>query len=248
MKLPFMNKTQTAEASPAESKPLRVVAYAAALDDARQQGHVFTVETYCQEQGFECISTIVEHDHTKSLGRPGLQEALDMLEAGAADALVVAELSQVALSARDLISLCSTHFESNTLISVAEDICYPAKPAPLMMTIMLSMMDSADGKQANPRLRSTPRAAKPESTEPSEIQKRLAKDREERDRPKREMEAEARVQANLQRGQAQLLAAAFEIDRAQKLTPDDRIALARKEQAEKHAAAQAHRFPPAQNK
>ncbi len=188
MKLPFMNRTQTAEASPAESKPLRVVAYAAALDDARQQGHVFTVETYCQEQGFDRIRTIVENDNTKDIGRPGLQEALDMLEAGAAEALVVAELSQVALSARDLISLCSTHFVSHTLISVAEDICYPAKPAPLMLTVMLSMMDSADGKQANPRLRFTPRAVMPTPPEPSEIQKILAAEREERNRPERERE------------------------------------------------------------
>src|ERR1700723_1232086 len=66
----------------------------------------------------------VERDvqSAKTKDRPGLARALAMLDAGAADGVLVTKLDRLTRSVRDLGTLIESHFHRYTLLSVGDCI------------------------------------------------------------------------------------------------------------------------------
>ncbi len=77
----------------------------------------------------------------KTLDREGLQRALAMLDAGEADALLVAKLDRLTRSVRDLDTLLSAHFAEGRrdLLSVAENIDTRSAAGRLVLNILASV-------------------------------------------------------------------------------------------------------------
>lgn len=77
----------------------------------------------------------------KTLDRPGLQSALGMLDAGEADALLVAKLDRLTRSVRDLDTLLSRYFAEGKhgLLSVAENIDTRSAAGRLVLNILASV-------------------------------------------------------------------------------------------------------------
>jgi site-specific DNA recombinase len=76
----------------------------------------------------------------KTLARPGLQRALAALEAGAADALLVAKLDRLTRSVRDLGELVERYFSSRfSLLSVADSIDTRSAAGRLVLNVLTSV-------------------------------------------------------------------------------------------------------------
>ena len=76
----------------------------------------------------------------KTLRRPGLQQALGMLKAGEADALLVAKLDRLTRSVRDLGELVESYFsERAALLSVADCIDTRSASGRLVLNVLASV-------------------------------------------------------------------------------------------------------------
>lgn len=75
----------------------------------------------------------------KSLDRPALQDALAMIEDGAADGLLVAKLDRLTRSVRDLGELLDGLFKSAALFSVSEQIDTRSAGGRLVLNVLASV-------------------------------------------------------------------------------------------------------------
>lgn len=80
------------------------------------------LEAYAALYDLQLIDVVVESASAKSLDRDGLQGVLKRLQAGDADALVVAKLDRLTRSVADLGRLVERHFQTCALLSVAEQV------------------------------------------------------------------------------------------------------------------------------
>ena len=100
------------------------------------------VEAYASLYDLELVAVIVDAGASaKTLDRPGLKRALDMLKSGEAEALLVAKLDRLTRSVRDLDTLLHAHFAGvgTALLSVAEQIDTRSAAGRLVLNILASV-------------------------------------------------------------------------------------------------------------
>lgn len=87
---------------------MKVVAYLRVSTDNQQESGLGLSDQeqkiigYCKLYDLELVKIIKEAASGRSLDRPGLQEALNMLEKGEAEGLIVAKLDRLTRSVRDM--------------------------------------------------------------------------------------------------------------------------------------------------
>ncbi len=100
------------------------------------------VAAYAELYDLELIDVIVDAGvSAKTLDRPGLNRALDLLRKGRAEALLVVKLDRLTRSVRDLGSLVDTHFASGkcALLSVSEQIDTRSAAGRLVLNVLGSV-------------------------------------------------------------------------------------------------------------
>jgi site-specific DNA recombinase len=100
------------------------------------------LEAYAALYDIELIAVIVDAGvSAKTLQRPGLQQALGMLDKGQANALLVAKLDRLTRSVKDLGALVEGYFASDniTLLSVADSIDTRTAAGRLVLNVLGSV-------------------------------------------------------------------------------------------------------------
>ena len=99
------------------------------------------VAAYCDLYGFELVRIEADAGASAStLKRDGLQRALNALEAGEADALVVVKLDRLTRSVRDLDNLLTSYFaERFALVSVAEQVDTTTATGRMILNVLMSV-------------------------------------------------------------------------------------------------------------
>jgi site-specific DNA recombinase len=99
------------------------------------------IQAYCELYGFDLTAIEVDAGASAStLSREGLQRALDALEAGDADALVVVKLDRLTRSVRDLDALLTHYFaERFALVSVAEQVDTTTATGRMILNVLMSV-------------------------------------------------------------------------------------------------------------
>jgi len=111
-----------------ETKPTRAIGYVRVSTDEQGislEAQRAKLEAYGQVYDLELVAVLTDEAvSAKSLDRPQLQQALRMLEADEADALLVVKLDRLTRSVRDLGSLLEKYFDRGrwSLLSVSENI------------------------------------------------------------------------------------------------------------------------------
>jgi len=97
---------------------------------------VAKIRAYCGLHDLELVAVLEETGSGKSLERPLLQQALGMLRAGEADALLVVKLDRLTRALRDLLELIESYFQDYSLLSVAEHIDTRTAAGRLMLNLL----------------------------------------------------------------------------------------------------------------
>jgi len=100
------------------------------------------LEAYAQLYDLDLVAVLTDEGASaKSLDRPRLQQALGMLEADEADALLVANLDRLTRSVRDLGLLLERYFDRNrwALMSVSENIDARSAVGRLVLNVLGSV-------------------------------------------------------------------------------------------------------------
>lgn len=100
------------------------------------------VQQYAELYDLDLVDVIEDAGASaKSLARPGLQRALELLRAGAADALLVMKLDRLTRSVRDLGDLMAGPFAPGaaTLLSVGEHLDTSSAAGRLVINILVSV-------------------------------------------------------------------------------------------------------------
>ncbi len=100
------------------------------------------VEAYASLYDLDIVDVIVDAgESAKSLHRPGLVRALDMLRKGTADALLVVKLDRLTRSVRDLGELVERYFASGraALLSVGEQVDTRTASGRMVLNIMATI-------------------------------------------------------------------------------------------------------------
>jgi DNA invertase Pin-like site-specific DNA recombinase len=127
---------------------LRTIAYVRVSTDKQADKGVSLdaqrakVAAYAELYDLDVIEVIVDAGvSAKTLDRPGLTRALDMLRKGAADALLVTKLDRLTRSVRDLGDLVTRYFASGkaALLSVGEQIDTRSAAGRLVLNVLASV-------------------------------------------------------------------------------------------------------------
>jgi len=97
------------------------------------------IRQYASLYDLELVDVI--HDpgaSAKSLKRPGLQQALSLLEAGQAEGLVIAKLDRLTRSVADWSSLIAGYFSKHSLLSVSDQIDTRTAAGRLVLNVLVS--------------------------------------------------------------------------------------------------------------
>ena len=100
------------------------------------------VRAYCGLYGFDLVRIEADEGASAStLNRNGLQRALDSLNAGEADALVVVKLDRLTRSVRDLDALLTRYFANgdHALVSVAEQVDTTTATGRMILNVLMSV-------------------------------------------------------------------------------------------------------------
>lgn len=98
------------------------------------------LRSYCELYDHELTEVIVDAGQSaKSLNRPGLQRALDVLKEGAAQGLLVLKLDRLTRSVRDLGELLEGYFQKAALISIQEQCDTSSAAGQLVLNVMTSV-------------------------------------------------------------------------------------------------------------
>src|SRR3954464_6105763 len=128
--------------------PTRTIAYLRVSTDKQADRGVSLdaqrakVNAYAELYDLELLEVIIDAgESAKSLDRPGLQRALGMLKAGAAEALLVVKLDRLTRSVRDLGHLVEAHFGPGkaALLSVGEQIDTRSAAGRLVLNVLASV-------------------------------------------------------------------------------------------------------------
>ena len=95
---------------------------------------------YADLFGHELTEVIVDAGQSaKSLGRPGLQQALGALQAGPAEGLLIAKMDRLTRSVRDLGDLLECHSQKFALMSIGEQVDTSTAGGRMMLNLMTVM-------------------------------------------------------------------------------------------------------------
>ena len=128
--------------------PTRAIAYLRVSTDKQADRGVSLdaqrakVEAYAQLYDLELVAIEVDAGASaKTLNRPALQNVLDALRAGTADALLVVKLDRLTRSVRDLGALVERYFAPGkaTLLSVGEQIDTRSAAGRLVLNVLMSV-------------------------------------------------------------------------------------------------------------
>lgn len=100
------------------------------------------LEAYAALYGVVLVDVIVDAGvSAKTLARPGLARALDLIDSGQADAILVAKLDRLTRSVRDLGDLVERYFAPGkaALLSVAENIDTRSAGGRLVLNVLASV-------------------------------------------------------------------------------------------------------------
>ena len=97
------------------------------------------IGAYATLYDLELVDSVVETGSAKDLSREGLQEALQALSAGKADALIVVKLDRLTRSVSDLGELVETYFQKHALLSVSEQIDTRSAAGRLVLNVLASV-------------------------------------------------------------------------------------------------------------
>ena len=98
------------------------------------------VRAYATLYGLDIVKVIVDAgESAKTLDRPGIKRALDMIAAGEATGLLVAKLDRLTRSVRDLGTLINTTFAKADLFSVSEQVDTRSASGRLVLNVLSSV-------------------------------------------------------------------------------------------------------------
>jgi len=99
------------------------------------------IEAYAALYELELIEVIEDAGvSAKTLNRPGLQRALEMLATGEADALIIFKLDRLTRSVADWATLIDSHFKGNSaLLSVSDQIDTRTAAGRLVLNVLISV-------------------------------------------------------------------------------------------------------------
>lgn len=99
------------------------------------------IRSYCELYDLDLVHLIVDAGQSaKTLNRPGLQEALTMLDEGQAGALVIAKLDRLTRSVADWGTLIDRYFaKRHALLSVADQIDTRTAAGRLVLNVLVSV-------------------------------------------------------------------------------------------------------------
>lgn len=97
------------------------------------------IRNYCDLYGLELVRIHTDAASGKDLRRPGIQAALEDLEADQADGLIVAKLDRLTRNVRDLGTLIGKYFGRHDLVVVAEQVDTRTAGGRLMLNILVSV-------------------------------------------------------------------------------------------------------------
>lgn len=114
-----------------------------ATDGVSLQAQRVKVQQYADLYGITIVAVIEDAGvSAKTLDRPGLQQALHMLDAGDADALLIVKLDRLTRSIRDLGSLLDSHFGTKgnkDLLVVQEQVDTRSAAGRLVLNVLMSV-------------------------------------------------------------------------------------------------------------
>lgn len=127
-------------------EPTRAIGYIRVSTD-KQADHGLSLEVqreklaqYAALYGLELVEVIEDAgESAKSLDRPGLRRALDLLAKGTAGALLVTSLDRLTRSVRDLGDLLDGHFRHAALLSVGERIDTSTASGRMVLNVITSI-------------------------------------------------------------------------------------------------------------
>jgi len=123
----------------------RVVGYARVSTDKQTKGVSLEaqrakIEQYATLYDLELVEVIIDAGASaKTLERPGLRQALDMLKAGEADGLLVSKLDRLTRSVVDLGRLIEDVFSKYTLMSVGDQINTTTAAGRMVLNVLMSV-------------------------------------------------------------------------------------------------------------
>lgn len=136
---------RSASSSVSSSARVRAVAYIRVSTDKQAEEGVSLDAQQAKVRGYAALynldltAVIVTSESAKSLDRPDLTRALDMLKTGKADALLVVKLDRLTRSVRDLGTLIESHFQRSALLSVSESIDTRSAGGRLVLNVLASV-------------------------------------------------------------------------------------------------------------
>lgn len=143
-----MSRKRTAQGS-AQAGRMRVVGYVRVSTEQQAQEGVSMdaqrsrLRAHCQAQDITLVDIVTDDGYSaKSLDRPGLRQALGMLTAGQAEAIIVVKLDRLTRSVKDLGHLCDTYFREGLpyyLLSVSDAIDTRSAGGKLILNVLMSV-------------------------------------------------------------------------------------------------------------
>lgn len=98
------------------------------------------LRSYCELYDHQLVEVIVDAGlSAKTLNRPGLQQALEMLRTDQAQGLLVLKLDRLTRSVRDLGELLDSYFQKSALISIQEQCDTSSAAGRLVLNVMTSV-------------------------------------------------------------------------------------------------------------
>lgn len=123
----------------------KVIGYIRVSTDKQAEGghsleaQQMKLEQYCSLYDLELMRVVVESGSGKSLDRQGLSDALQALEGGEGEALVVTKLDRLTRSVADLGRLVEGVFQKFALLSVGEQIDTRSAAGRLVLNVLASV-------------------------------------------------------------------------------------------------------------
>jgi len=97
------------------------------------------IEAYAMLYDLDMVDYVTETGSAKNTDREGLQDALQALIRGEAEALVVVKLDRLTRSVGDLGRLVETYFQKHALLSVGEQIDTRSAAGRLVLNVLASV-------------------------------------------------------------------------------------------------------------
>jgi site-specific DNA recombinase len=97
------------------------------------------IEAYAMLYDLDMVDYVIETGSAKNTDREGLQDALQALIRGEAEALVVVKLDRLTRSVGDLGRLVETYFQKHALLSVGEQIDTRSAAGRLVLNVLASV-------------------------------------------------------------------------------------------------------------